>query len=254
MFMARVVEFLFVFAFCASVGWVIELVYRSVKSKKLINPGFLSGPALPLYGTGGLALYILCLPINLVDNLYLRLPVIFVSGAIIMTLIELVGGMIALKCFNMRLWDYSKRKLNFKGLICLRFTIYWGLLCVAFYYFLYNGIHGIAMNALVSYGWVLTIGFYYGVFVIDVVESMNMAVKVKAYSDKIKKTVDIEKLKDLARERMEFGRMNIPKLGIFHHGTIKEFIINEANRIYEKQMAQAQEQAQQALRHPESRI
>ncbi len=43
------------------VGWVLELVYRNLKSKdgKWINPGFCTGPYVPLYGVavliGGLS-------------------------------------------------------------------------------------------------------------------------------------------------------------------------------------------------------
>ncbi len=40
-------------------GWLIEIVYRSFTQKKLVNPGFLFGPFIPLYGTGALAVFLL---------------------------------------------------------------------------------------------------------------------------------------------------------------------------------------------------
>ena len=42
----------FLFAVGALCGWVIELFFRRLNSKKWINPGFLHGPYLPLYGFG----------------------------------------------------------------------------------------------------------------------------------------------------------------------------------------------------------
>ena len=39
-------------------GWVIELLFRRfVSQKKWMNPGFLTGPYLPIYGFGVLLLY-----------------------------------------------------------------------------------------------------------------------------------------------------------------------------------------------------
>lgn len=43
-----------------STGWLIELVFRRIAHGKWINPGFLSGPCLPLYGFGVLVLYAFC--------------------------------------------------------------------------------------------------------------------------------------------------------------------------------------------------
>ena len=41
-------------------GWLLELFYRKIISKgKWINPGFLVGPYLPLYGFGICTFYLL---------------------------------------------------------------------------------------------------------------------------------------------------------------------------------------------------
>ena len=43
----------FVFMVFSGVGWVLELFFRRfVSAKKWVNPGFLKGPCLPIYGTG----------------------------------------------------------------------------------------------------------------------------------------------------------------------------------------------------------
>ena len=41
----------FLFFIGSVIGWILELFYRRmISSKKWINPGFLVGPYLPLYG------------------------------------------------------------------------------------------------------------------------------------------------------------------------------------------------------------
>ena len=46
------------FAIGSLIGWIIELFFRRfVSQKKWMNPGFLTGPYLPIYGFGVLVLY-----------------------------------------------------------------------------------------------------------------------------------------------------------------------------------------------------
>ena len=46
------------------------------------------------------------------------------------TLIELIGGWILDRSFHVRLWDYRDKPFNFRGYICLEFSIIWGLAIV----------------------------------------------------------------------------------------------------------------------------
>ena len=45
---------IYYFLFFSLLGWIIEALYRSAIDRRLINPGFLAGPYLPIYGFGGL--------------------------------------------------------------------------------------------------------------------------------------------------------------------------------------------------------
>lgn len=47
---------LFSFSFFSILGWVLEVVYRSVRDRRFVNPGLLKGPYLILYGAGALIL------------------------------------------------------------------------------------------------------------------------------------------------------------------------------------------------------
>jgi uncharacterized protein len=52
----------------------------------------------------------------------------------ITTGLELISGFNAQHFFNVRLWDYSDQRFQFKGHICLKFSIYWIILAFAFEY------------------------------------------------------------------------------------------------------------------------
>ncbi len=59
--MEMLLSLAFLFFIGSLAGWVLELVYRNLKRKdgKWINPGFCTGPYVPLYGVGLCILYLL---------------------------------------------------------------------------------------------------------------------------------------------------------------------------------------------------
>ena len=107
-------------------GWVLELFFRRLFStKKWINPGFLNGPYLPMYGVGTLLLYGAC---------FLPLPrwalvlVLLVS----LTLLEYITGLIFIKGMHIKLWDYSKQWGNVQVIICPLFSLLCGAVAAVF--------------------------------------------------------------------------------------------------------------------------
>lgn len=126
---------LYLFFFGAVGGWVLELLFRRFFSganpeRKWLNPGFLFGPCLPLYGFGTVLLFILSeLDHQLFGSFsgtFWYYPVMFVVMALAMTLLEYIVGVVSFKGFHLRLWDYSKLWGNVQGIICPLFTFFWG--------------------------------------------------------------------------------------------------------------------------------
>lgn len=118
-------EIVVVFVVGSLIGWIIEFFYRRIVSqKKWSNPGFLKGPYLPLYGFGISVLYLIS-NIQLPLNFYFSLFVKTISFSLFVVLLELFSGLILERKFNLKLWDYSSRKYNYKGIICLLYSIYW---------------------------------------------------------------------------------------------------------------------------------
>lgn len=124
MFHYSITEWLFFFYFYCFFGWVFESTYVSIKSRKLINRGFMRGPFLPLYGTGAIMMLVVSMPFQ--DNVALT----YVAGCVGATLLELVTGITMEALFKVRYWDYSPKKFNYKGHICLSSTIAWGFLTI----------------------------------------------------------------------------------------------------------------------------
>ena len=160
------------------IGWIIELFFRRfVSQKKWMNPGFLTGPYLPIYGFGVLVLYgvsnlSLGIP-NQVLDVIIHILIIGVG----MTLIEFIAGLIFIKGFKVKLWDYSNRKGNIMGIICPSFSLIW-LAVGSLYYFLLNpllveGISWISENLIYTY----FVGAVVGAMAVD------FATKLKDYKE-----------------------------------------------------------------------
>lgn len=111
-------RYVIIFVFGAFVGWVMEVIYRSILSGQIVNPGFLSGPFLPIYGFGMLFLTILS---RWSGKWYYKLT----AFGILVLCLEIIGGWFFESYAHVRLWDYSGRWGNWNGWICPRFFLYW---------------------------------------------------------------------------------------------------------------------------------
>ena len=195
---------LYLFFFGAVGGWVLELLFRRFFSganpeRKWLNPGFLFGPCLPLYGFGTVLLFILSeLDHQLFGSFsgtFWYYPVMFVVMALAMTLLEYIVGVVSFKGFHLRLWDYSKQWGNIQGLICPKFSLAWALLGAAYYFLIHprilHAIDWLSRNLAFSF----VIGLFYGVFLIDVVYSTKLIHRIKKLADENEVIVKYENLK-----------------------------------------------------------
>ena len=117
-------QWLFFFYMYCFFGWCFESAFVSLKSKKLVNRGFMRGPFLPLYGSGAVMMLVVSMPFR--DNVLLT----YVAGVIGATALEYVTGVVMEALFKVRSWDYSNRPFNFQGHICLRSSVVWGFFTI----------------------------------------------------------------------------------------------------------------------------
>ncbi len=75
---------------------------------------------------------------------------VMLVSSVIITLLELVTGMIVNVHLGLNVWDYSDMKMNYKGQICALYSGVWGILglpCVYFYGILDKFVFESAPNA-----------------------------------------------------------------------------------------------------------
>ena len=113
---------IFLLFLCYSfIGWVAEELWVSILYKKIENRGMLYGPICPIYGFGSLLIIILISPWK---NSLLGL---FLSSFIICSLLEYFSSWILEKLFHTKWWDYSKKKFNINGRVCLLNSFAFGI-------------------------------------------------------------------------------------------------------------------------------
>ena len=190
--MNKLLILLFLFSSGSVFGWVIELFFRRYldpvesKKKQWVNPGFFVGPYLPIYGSGLIILYLLGhikIPSLGATHPILEKLVIFMIMAACMTFIEFVTGMIFIVHLHLQLWDYSTYWGNIKGVICPLFTCFWYALAAFYYLVLHPRVVGaldwLSRNLAFSF----FIGFFYGVFLLDIIYSFQLMLKIKKLAD-----------------------------------------------------------------------
>ena len=200
----------FLFCIGSLLGWCIEVLFRRFFSaKKWINPGFLVGPYLPLYGFSLCTLYLLAMLEEFIPISFpvLRKLVLFAVMSLCVTAIEYVAGLIFIKRLKIKLWDYSDCWGNVDGVICPLFTFFWALLSAAYYFLIHPHILGalewLAQNLAFSF----FIGVFYGVFAIDLVHSTRFLAVIRRFADDKKIVVRYEELKEHISEKLRQDRV-----------------------------------------------
>ena len=194
----------FLFFIGSLIGWCIEVLFRRFFSaKKWLNPGFLTGPYLPLYGFGVTGLFFISLiPIS-TGYYWLDSIIIIAIMGVVMTLIEYIAGLIFIKGMNIKLWDYSNRWGNIQGIICPLFSFLWLLVC-AFYYFVIDPFLIDLVIWFVNHmAFAFFVGLFFGVFFVDLGHSINLTTKITAFAKKHDIVVSFEKLKESIKDRIE---------------------------------------------------
>ena len=106
------------------IGCVLEFIYRSIVEKRIVLPKIVN---IQMYGLTGMFLVVVYY-LNI--HLIYKMLMIFVFP----TIVEFLTGYLYLKIRKIYLWNYSNYKLNFMGLICLRFSVTWFVVSILYYY------------------------------------------------------------------------------------------------------------------------
>ncbi len=191
-------------------GWVMELLYRHYlapenSERKWINPGFCTGPYLPLYGCGLCIMYLIaCLEKYIfASNPALSKTVLLLVIAICMTAIEYLAGIMNLKVTKVRLWDYSNEWGNVQGIICPKFSALWAILGAVYYFLIHPHIIGAIYWLSDNLAFSFVIGLFFGIFIIDAAQSVHLVAKLKEYAEENEVIIRYETIKSHIRTRNE---------------------------------------------------
>lgn len=140
MFTYNFIQWLLFFYIYCFLGWIIESTIVSFSEKRLVNRGYNKGPLLPIYGFGAITVLFVTLPIK--NNILL----VYLFGLVSATILEYFTGWLMETTLKMKYWDYSEDWLNFKGRICLRSSLFWGVLSVLLTLLIHTPIEKLVLN------------------------------------------------------------------------------------------------------------
>ena len=225
-----IITYMTMFIIGCMAGYGLEVLFRRFfTAKKWVNPGFLVGPWLPLYGSGLVLMFTLTMifavafPKNVeiynpYGNIFGRTIacgataydlIIIACMWISLVLLEFLAGIIFVKGFKIRLWDYSNMRGNILGAICPLFNLFWLIIAIIYYYLLspivYSSMIGGAEymfgtsdgSHVAHFGLILVIGIIYGFFIIDLVKSLNLFHAIRKFT---KESVVMKKYEELREE------------------------------------------------------
>lgn len=167
----------------------MEVTCKSIEAKRFINRGFLIGPYCPIYGWGAIIITIL---LHKYTNDWF---VLFCMSIITCGILEYLTSYVMEKLFHARWWDYSRRKYNINGRICLETLIPFGIMGLAIMYitnpFIITILLKIPENILNIISIILAI-----LFTIDGIISLKVVLNVRSASKQLNK----DNLKDNTEE------------------------------------------------------
>lgn len=198
------VKIVLIFFTGALLGWVTELFFRRFAHKKWINPGFLVGPWLPLYGFGLLGLYgASSIDLSFIQSVVLQKVVLILALTVVMTLLEYITGLIFIKGLKVKLWDYSDRKGNIQGIICPLFTFFWGLIGAIYNLFLHSYVSTAVSFLATHIEYSFFLGIVGGIFIVDNFYSFKLVTKIKKWAKENDVIVRYEHLKLSIKQNAE---------------------------------------------------
>ena len=120
--MENILFYLTLFIIYSILGWILETANCTFYKKELVlNRGFLIGPYLPVYGSAAI---IMILFLNEYKH---DLFTLFAMSMVYTSIVEYIASYVMEKLFKARWWDYSERKFNLEGRICLRNSLLFGI-------------------------------------------------------------------------------------------------------------------------------
>ena len=176
--LTKLITFFLIYSF---LGWIIESVYKTICEKKLVNSGFLYGPFCPIYGIGAVIIYLI------LDDYKDNVLQVFILGIVVLSAWEYIVGFLLEKIFKTKYWDYSDKKFNLDGRICLLNSIYWGILSVIYMYI----INPFVLKAIECIPYKILHSIIFALIIYILVDTILSIINLNSISKKLDKIKEI---------------------------------------------------------------
>lgn len=202
-------------------GWICEVIYCSIIEKKFVNRGFLFLPICPIYGFGAIIMYLISSPFG---NMYWA---VFIIGFVITSLVEYLTSFVMERAFGLRLWDYSHRRFNLNGRVCLRNSIMFGILILAVVYLIQPNLINLLTTMNITVKYVIAISL----FIVVMTDTIWTILSVSAFAKYVK--IFIEKVETEYKRKVEYFLNKFPSMRFNENKKasikVKEFFENRKN-------------------------
>ena len=172
---------IFYFMIYSVVGWIYETTLCSITDRHFVNRGFLNGPYCPIYGSGAL-LDVLIL--GRIENPFL----LFILGVLVTCSLEYLTSYVMEKLFKARWWDYSDKKFNIGGRVCLLGAVVFGLFSVVLIKLLHPAVRSLADKLPVLVLYIISCVFAVG-FIVDLIVTVSGFASFNKRLDELSRTL-----------------------------------------------------------------
>lgn len=158
------------FIFFSFFGYISEVIYCGVRGHK--SGKALHGPYCPIYGLGGILI------INVIKYIDNNIVLVYVISTIMASATEYILSFLLELIFKQKWWDYSNRKFNINGRICLKNSLFFGVLGILIYY-LYFPFKELVYSTLNINIFKVMIIIISCIMIIDAAITINEAIDIK---------------------------------------------------------------------------
>ena len=197
----QIEQYIALFFIYSIAGWIMESVSISIRNKKVTNRGFLIGPYCPIYGCGVVLITIL------LQKYHDDIPATFFLSILICGTLEYATSYFMDKIFKARWWDYSARKFNINGRICLETLIPFGIAGTVITIWI-NPFLIKYINMVPTLAMHIILGIISILFIADSIVSFKIILNLKEMSKEFKDNTDeiSNKVKRIIRRKMVLYR------------------------------------------------
>ena len=108
----------------AFIGWCIEVTLKYLQFHRFINRGFLTGPWLPIYGSGAALITVVTSGLSPLES---SVGTTFVVSFLLCGFLEYMTSYVLERRFHARWWDYSQKPMNLHGRVWIGNLLLFGL-------------------------------------------------------------------------------------------------------------------------------